>query len=243
MPGLGCYNRPMKLLLTSAGFTNQTIIDAFRGMLDKPTDESNVVVIPTAQNMVQGDKTWVIQETLLGSHQLGWKGYDIVDLAAVASLPKETWVSKLYDADVILVGGGNNHYLSYWMERSGFAEMLPELLKTRVYVGISTGSIAAGISSATSMESLQRAGLIAYDESGSIDATGQMTDSALGLVSFAFRSHFGESDRKLITAELMHTVARQIGAPVYALDDASAIKVVDTETEVVSEGQWKVFEP
>lgn len=31
--------------------------------------------------------------------------------------------------------------------------------------------------------------------------------------------------------------------PAYALDDQTAIKVIDGVVEVVSEGQWKLFSP
>jgi dipeptidase E len=33
-----------------------------------------------------------------------------------------------------------------------------------------------------------------------------------------------------------------IGVPAYAIDEQTAIKVVDGSVEVVSEGQWKKFE-
>jgi dipeptidase E len=34
-----------------------------------------------------------------------------------------------------------------------------------------------------------------------------------------------------------------IGGPAYAIDDQTAIKVVDGKVEVVSEGQWRHFGP
>jgi dipeptidase E len=37
--------------------------------------------------------------------------------------------------------------------------------------------------------------------------------------------------------------AADIGGPAYAIDDQTAIKVVDGIVEVVSEGQWKLFAP
>jgi len=37
--------------------------------------------------------------------------------------------------------------------------------------------------------------------------------------------------------------AAQIGGPAYAIDDQTAIKVVDGTVELVSEGQWKLFFP
>jgi dipeptidase E len=36
--------------------------------------------------------------------------------------------------------------------------------------------------------------------------------------------------------------AADIGVPAYAMDDQTAIKVVDGSVEVVSEGQWRKFE-
>jgi dipeptidase E len=35
--------------------------------------------------------------------------------------------------------------------------------------------------------------------------------------------------------------AAELGAPAYAIDDDTAIKVVDGVVDVVSEGHWKLF--
>jgi dipeptidase E len=37
--------------------------------------------------------------------------------------------------------------------------------------------------------------------------------------------------------------AAELGGPAYAIDDETAIKVVDGAVEVVSEGHWKLFTP
>ncbi len=37
--------------------------------------------------------------------------------------------------------------------------------------------------------------------------------------------------------------AARIPAPTYAIDDGTAIKVVDGAIQVVSEGQWELFQP
>ena len=37
--------------------------------------------------------------------------------------------------------------------------------------------------------------------------------------------------------------AARIPAPTYAIDDETAIRVVDGAAQVVSEGQWKLFQP
>jgi dipeptidase E len=37
--------------------------------------------------------------------------------------------------------------------------------------------------------------------------------------------------------------ARSLSVPGYAVDDQTAIKVVDGAVEVISEGHWKLFTP
>ena len=37
--------------------------------------------------------------------------------------------------------------------------------------------------------------------------------------------------------------AAEIAGPAYAIDDQTAVKVVDGAVEVVSEGHWKLFTP
>jgi hypothetical protein len=43
----------------------------------------------------------------------------------------------------LLVWGGDPVFLSYWMRRSGLADVLPSLRSETVYLGVSAGSIAA----------------------------------------------------------------------------------------------------
>jgi dipeptidase E len=77
---------------------------------------------------------------------------------------------------------------------------------------------------------------------GDIDrilATGRGT----GLVDFAVIPHLEHAhhlDASLANAEKW---AARIPAPTYAIDDETAITVVDGVPRVVSEGQWKLFEP
>ena len=41
--------------------------------------------------------------------------------------------------------------------------------------------------------------------------------------------------------ELVNEVARGITTPLYAIDDQTAVKVVDGKPEVITEGTWKRF--
>src|SRR5258708_1110788 len=126
----------MKLLLTSGGLKNKTISDALLELVGKPASETSIVFIPTAANVEEGDKGWLIND-LQNLNKQGYKSVDIVDISAVE---QNIWESRLQAADVLFFGGGNTFHLMYWIEKSGLGKLLPELLKTRVYAGISAGS-------------------------------------------------------------------------------------------------------
>ena len=51
----------MKLLLTSGGLSNKSIINALADLLQKPFSNAKLAVIPTAMNVEIGDKSWFIK--------------------------------------------------------------------------------------------------------------------------------------------------------------------------------------
>ena len=132
----------MKLLLTSEGITNNSIANALSDLLGKPFKESRVVYIPTAGHGESGDKGW-IEEDMNTLRKLEFLSFDVVDIATAS---KDIWQPLFEKADVIAFGGGSVEYLLEWLEKSGVKDVLPELLKTRVYVGFSAGSmVTAGL--------------------------------------------------------------------------------------------------
>ncbi|MDD2516348.1 MAG: hypothetical protein PHF26_03980, partial [Candidatus Gracilibacteria bacterium] len=50
----------MKLLLTSSGLTNNSIVNALFELTEKKAEETSIVFIPTASNVELGDKGWLI---------------------------------------------------------------------------------------------------------------------------------------------------------------------------------------
>ena len=75
--------------------------------------------------------------------------------------------------------------------------------------------------------------------SGSPVTTGD--DRTLGLVDFAMFPHLNHEampDHSMAAAELW---AARLPVPAYAIDDETAIKVVGSTVEVVSEGKWQLF--
>lgn len=223
----------MKLLLTSAGVKNKSIHNALVEMLGKPIAECNALCITTASYghpMVSPVKAWEFisgQETETPMVELGWNSVGILELTALPSIEKERWTTWVREADVLLVNGGDALYLGYWMQQSGLAELLPTL-NDLVWVGLSAGSMVM-------------APRIGQEFVNWTPPSGN--DKTLGLVDFAIFPHLGHEMLPHNTLANAEKWAAKIQIPGYAMDDETAIKVVDGTIEVISEGQWQLFTP
>jgi dipeptidase E len=223
----------VKLLLTSAGIKNPSIHDALAGLLGKPIAESTALCIPTAtygHPMAGPEAAWRFisgQEPRCPMCELGWKSLGVLELTALPSLDEEQWVPLVRETDVLLVNGGDPLYLCYWMRESGLADLLPSLHET-VWVGLSAGSIVMTPK-------------IGNDFVRWTPPSGG--DDALGIVDFSIFPHVDHEempDNSMANAERWAT---GIPGPAYAIDDETAIKVTDGTVEIVSEGNWKLFNP
>ncbi len=217
----------MKLLLTSAGLTNQSIIHALGDLLGKPFSEATLVFIPTAANAEMGDKGWLIDD-LQNCQKVGFKEIDIVDISA---LPKEMWQPRLEKADILFFEGGNTFHLMHWIKKSGLSEFLPEMLKNKIYIGVSAGSMVA-----TPSLQLSTSERLYGNESEDMNSI-----EGLGLVQLQVRPHFNSAFFPNVTEEAVAELAKNTTDPVYVIDDQTAIKIVDDQVEVISEGSWKRF--
>ena len=222
----------MRLLLTSAGIKNTSIHDALVGLLRKPIAESNALCIPTAMyaNPDGAGNAWRFisgREARTPMCELGWKSLGVLELTALPSIDKERWIPMLQETDVLLVGGGDPLYLCYWMRQSGLADLLPSL-REAVYVGLSAGSMVMAPN-------------IGEDFVGWKPPTGG--DETLGLVGFSMFPHLDHEDLPDNSMANAEKWAAGMPVPCYAIDDQTAIKVVDDTVEVVSEGHWKLFAP
>jgi dipeptidase E len=129
----------MKLLLTSDGITNKSIAKALFDLAGKDLSQINFAFIPTAMNAVSGDKKW-FAKALFQISELGLKNLDIVDISA---LPKNIWLPRIEAADVLFFCGGNSTHLMRSLKESGLIDLLPKLLETKIYAGLSAGSTIA----------------------------------------------------------------------------------------------------
>ena len=130
----------MKLLLTSAGIKNASILDALVDLLGKPISESSALCIPTAMYghpwVGPGEKAWQFisgQEPRCPMCELGWKSLGVLELTALPSIDEERWVPLVQETDVLLVtaatpcicatGCGSPGWRTFcrrWTRRSGW---------------------------------------------------------------------------------------------------------------------------
>ena len=153
----------------------------------------------------------------------------VLELTALPSIKEEYWVPAVQEVDALLVWGGSPLYLCYWMRQSGLADLLPSLRRETVYVGTSGGAMVA----------TPTFGGETYDDSDPLTGS----DKALGLVDFSLFPHLEREDMPDTSLANIERWAAALSVPAYAIDDETAIKVVDGRVEVVSEGHWKLFTP
>jgi len=219
----------VKLLLTSAGIKNPSINDAMLDLLGKPIAECDALCIPTASyghapRGIGGAYRFVTGQATTPMVELGWKSLGVLELTALPTLDRELWVPLVEEADVLLVNGGDALYLAHHMLESGLAGLLPSL--SAVWVGLSAGSMV--------MTPCIGEDFKVWDPPGG-------GDRALGIVGFSIFPHL---DHPMLPENTMADAERWaagLSNPAYAIDDDTAIKVVDDGVEVISEGHWKLF--
>ena len=221
----------MRLLLTSGGVTNPSIRDALVELLGKPIGDSTALCIPSAQYghpMCTPTTAWEFiagQDPTSAMTNLGWKSVGVLELTALPSIDKERWVPWVREADVLLVDGGEATFLCHWMRETGLADLLPSLPET-VWVGVSAGS----------MVMTPRIGNYFVEWT-----RGNGDDSTLGVVDFSIFPHLDHEGWAGNTMVAAQRWAADIAGPAYAIDDQTAIKVINGTVEIVSEGHWKQF--
>jgi dipeptidase E len=202
----------MKLLLTSNGFVTPEVISKCEELAGKPKSELNVAVINEAYAVEHDDHRWLIDDMVRLKDNVGGR-IEIVDLLANDN---EVVSARIALADIIFVTGGNSDYLKRVFNKTGFSNILPELLKTKVYVGISAGSMVMG----------RRISAEAYKVMYGI-ADEFSVPEYLNLVDFSIMPHLNSGHFPHREEKLMEAVKFHKGL-IYGLQDDSAI-VVDRD--------------
>jgi dipeptidase E len=215
------------MLLTSGGLTNPSIRAALVDLLDKPIEESTAIFCPTAMHGMRNGSAFA-GRAMTGSKfaGAGWKSVGLLELSAVSIIDQDYWVPAIREADALLVDGGDPLFLTHWFRESGLDKIVPTLEGT-VYVGLSAGSTVLGPT-------------IGEEFVNWVPPSGP-DPTTLGIVDFAMFPHLdypGFDDNILPTAKVW---ASKFDCPAYVVDDDTAVRVVDGEIDVVSEGSWTLL--
>ncbi len=220
----------MKLLLTSGGLMNDQLKKAFTELAPKPLEDLKVAFVITASLGERGDKAWLVKD-LNTLYMTGVGQVDIVDI----SQPKVDWLPRLEWADVIWVEGSNTKFLMYHVEKTGFKDELAKLLETRLYVGVSAGSMIFG-------ECLPKDAEAKIYKEDKFAKPYSEVGKYLGWLPVHIVPHYRSPYFDARDDDALQELADLSENPIYALDDDSAILVEGGDIKrVISDGAWKIF--
>ncbi|TPW76835.1 Type 1 glutamine amidotransferase-like domain-containing protein [Schumannella sp. 10F1B-5-1] len=224
----------MRMLLASGPVRDESAVHAaLLDLIGRPLGETRSVVVLDAMLPLSGDKTTML-EHLRDFRDLGWAECDILTLQ---SGPPALIEQRLRHADVIFGYGGTNHWLAHAWRSTGLAALLRELLDEKVYLGLSAGSMIFSRHherAAREFGDLDEPRMLGLDEIA----------PALPLLDWYLAPHLGADYFPHQTDAWAAGLAPRLGAPMWFLDDASALIVrdPDAEPEIVSDGHWLHFD-
>lgn len=219
------------MLLTSAGIRNEILRSALADLVGKPFTEASLAFIPTASVAAAGNHGWFVED-LSRLDGLGWRELDILELNG---LPRQMVLERLRHADVIYAEGGNHYHLANSIIVNGLAAEMATVVESKVYVGVSAGSMifSRNLSEKTGE---------AFGEHEDLQILGETrAHSPFGLFDWYLKPHLNSPDFPYRTLAWFEKAAAKLDFPVYALDDDSAVRVRGGETDVVSDGAWRLL--
>lgn len=204
----------MKLILASSGLANEEIITTLEEMVGKPRKNINIAIINEAIKAESGDMRWFAEELERLASVIGGS-LEFVDLQAHDLAYTK---SRIALADMIFCFGGNTDYLATVFEKTGLANILPEILAEKVWIGSSAGSC---VLCHKESEEIQSA---IYKEK-------READHFMDIVPIILLPHlhgfFKFDQPEVIRASELTDL------PVYALSDNCALKIIDNDTPVI----------
>ena len=207
----------MKLILCSEGFSTREIIDKCVEFVGKPKNSISVAVINEAYAVENNNLRWVLNNLNKAKDNFGGN----LELVNLLALDIEIVKKRIQQHDVISVVGGHTDYLMSVFNKSGFSKLLPELLKTKVYVGSSAGSMVLG--KRLSTEAYEKI----YNEQ---DTYG--VNRYLELVDISIMPHLNSPHFPNRKETLMDVAGKHTGV-IYGLQDDCAIVVNGDNTSTI----------
>lgn len=204
----------MKLLLTSAGITNESI---FNAMVAICGPKPKIAFILTAKNNCEVPAEVAMVKQLGQLDELGIK-YSLVDPSN-----DNNWKKSLDVHDVIMIGGGNTFHLLNESRITGFDKWIKKYKDDKVFIGTSAGSILMTPNIA-----------VAAVDDGDENTPGITNLKGLGLIDFEVSPHTPED----VTVKGNLEFSKTTSSKILMLDNQSAVSVIDKEIRIISEGSW-----
>lgn len=215
----------MRLLLTSGGFTNSKIVNAFVELLGKSIEDSTVLCI-TSASYTFSRGPFMAYEFLTGKTgtpmcNLEFKEVGVLEVTALPHIADHILQEQLKNVDAILVNGGDPLFLYHFFSQSKLMNHI--LDKNILYVGLSAGS------------------MILTPDIGSEFVgwhTEKHTSKTFGVVDFSIFPHLFYPDFPENNLDNAKKWAEKLNNPCYAIDDDTAFKVTETRFEIISDGKY-----
>jgi dipeptidase E len=206
----------MKLYLSSY---RAPVASELFALLPKPPEQCKLAIIPNAKDAkLPEERALKLDELTLDLNNLGLAS-DIVDLRDYDDGQSLFEALKTYDG--VWVAGGNTFVLRSEMQRSGFDEIVKQLLDTGfVYCGESAGAIVAGVS------------LVGAEIADEPELAETKIDTGLDLVANIFVPHADSSD----FVEYVNYMKK-----LYT-DDPNVVYLGDKQAYVVSDNYQKIVD-
>ncbi|MEI8339199.1 MAG: Type 1 glutamine amidotransferase-like domain-containing protein [bacterium] len=199
----------MKLLLTSAGLSTQSIKDKFISLLDKPVSDILILVIAFAQN---DEEQFYVDQSVNELKSLG------INKIVYFNLKEESFdESQKFDA--IYVCGGNTFAILNRMKETGVFEYIKKLQNTdTVYVGVSAGSIIAGPDIA----------IAGWGSEADTNEIGLQDFNSLNFTDISIYPHFHDELKSEV-----EEFRKQVEHPVIELTNEQAVVILGEESEII----------
>ncbi len=215
----------MKLVLASSNISQKNILEEVLNLVGKSAKEVSVAILNEASSVEEGDKRWLIEGLDILSKTFGGT-IELVNLLALDITQIEKRIEKY---DIIFCFGGSTEWLKVVFEKTGFSKLLPKLLKNKVWIGSSAGSMILGRMPTT----------ITQDYIYNVENYYGITDY-LKIVNLSILPHvFGEFVPKDSFEKCIEESKKQ-QYPVYVLSDKSAVIVNDEKVYMVGEQCYKL---
>lgn len=199
----------MNLLLSSAGLDSQEIKKEFQTRI-KSLKSKKLCLI--CYEMKQGFEKWIEEKI---------EEFNKIDSAievVVLNLSENIEVDKIPKCDIYYVSGGNTYYILGRMRELGLDSFLiNEILKNKIYFGVSAGSMILG-------QDINRFSDLWNDK----NQIGIKNFQGFEMIPFDIVPHYSDKQEDAVMKHY-----QKLEEPVVALTDKQAVLVTDEEMEII----------